>query len=318
LGTAALAFYTKGSLNTAVGYRALSLYSDTDTAVGNTAIGNSALLLNINGSYNTAIGSSATVGSSSLTNATAIGAKAQVDCSNCVSIGSVNGINDATSDVNVGIGTNAPIYKLDVNGRMRIRSGGTNFTSAGIWFNKVDNSTLASFVGMFDDNNIGFFSAPASSWNFVSNINTGNVGIGIGGPSGTYKLQVGGSCAAVSFVTISDARYKKNIRPIQNALTTLLQLNAKTYNWNKADFPKNNFDDKLQMGFIAQEVEKVLPAIVTTDAEGYKAVNYIQVIPLLMQGIKEQQIKINELEARSNKLEKELVEIKKILLQKTN
>jgi Chaperone of endosialidase len=318
---------TTGSINQFTGYAAgynnttgsenyFSGYTSgifTSSGSKNYFSGNLSGTANTAGSKNTMIGYNANPVTVDLNNAAAIGYNAKVSTSNSFVLGGTGA--DA---VNVGIGTTAPSFKLDVVGRMRIASLGNVNNTAGIWLNNSTNASTVSFVGMYDDNNIGFFSTPASSWNFVSNINTGNVGIGIGGPSGTYKLQVGGSCAAVSFVTISDARYKKNIRPIQNALTTLLQLNAKTYNWNKADFPKNNFDDKLQMGFIAQEVEKVLPAIVTTDAEGYKAVNYIQVIPLLMQGIKEQQIKINELEARSNKLEKELVEIKKILLQKTN
>ncbi len=61
-------------------------------------------------------------------------------------------------DGKVGIGTSSPSYLLDVGARMRLRGGGTGGTSPGIWFNKNDNSAVASFIGMFNDNHIGIYS----------------------------------------------------------------------------------------------------------------------------------------------------------------
>ena len=96
---------TTGSYNTANG--SLALYKNT-TGYHNTANGDSSLLFNITGNYNTGIGFNSNVGSENLTNATAIGSSSRVDCDNCLVLGSVNGENNATSSVRVGIGTTNP------------------------------------------------------------------------------------------------------------------------------------------------------------------------------------------------------------------
>lgn len=80
---------------------------------------------NKTGTYNTSIGSFAGVGNDNLTNATAIGAHAQVSQNNSLVLGSINGINFATSDTNVGIGTTAPQARLEVrNGNILMGSPG--------------------------------------------------------------------------------------------------------------------------------------------------------------------------------------------------
>jgi Chaperone of endosialidase len=62
-----------------------------------------------------------------------------------------------------------------------------------------------------------------------------------------------------------------------------------------------NFSTGKQMGVIAQEVEKVFPELVTTNGDGYKRVNYIGLIPVLIESIKEQQTQI---EKQNQKIEK--------------
>lgn len=80
---------------------------------------------------------------------------------------------------NVGIGTNAPAYKLDVNGRARLRFAAGQ--TAGLW---LDGNTLPtrSFIGSFDDNIVGIYGA-VSGWTFSMNVENGNVGIGTSAPS---------------------------------------------------------------------------------------------------------------------------------------
>lgn len=209
---------------------------------------------------------------------------------------------------NAGIGNNDPQFPLDVSGRMRIRSGGTNTTTAGLWLNNNVNTATRSFIGMYDDDNLGIFLNTSRGWGLLQNINTGAVAIN-GAPETDAILRVHGTAKVNALVEVSDARYKQNIQPIASPLTTLLQLKGKSYEWNRSAFPNQGFDSTAQMGFIAQEVEKVLPQLVTTDSKGYKAINYTQVIPLLTEAIREQQTKIEQ-------LEQQVQEIKKLLQQR--
>ncbi|MGA7860878.1 MAG: tail fiber domain-containing protein, partial [Thermoplasmata archaeon] len=114
-GTSALYSNTTGYANTASGGGAL--YSNT-TGYNNTASGYDALQHNTTGGFNTALGylAGSDQSSPSLTNSTAIGAFADVTQSNSLVLGSINGVNGATASTNVGIGTTAPQYTLDVSG----------------------------------------------------------------------------------------------------------------------------------------------------------------------------------------------------------
>ncbi len=100
----------------------------------------------------------------------------------------------------------------------------------------------------------------------------------------------------------SDARYKKEISTLQNALQKIIAIRGVEYFMRTDEFPEKHFDTKLQVGLIAQDVEKVLPQAVQTDNEGYKSVDYAKMVPLLVEGIKEQQKKIDELKALVQKL----------------
>lgn len=139
---------------------------------------------------NTLIGSSSDV-SAGITNATALGYKAKVTQSNSLVLGSINTVNSATADTNVGIGTTAPGYRLDVVGRARIKqnagqTGGTN--SAGLWLFQNSPAADRAFVGMESDNSVGFFGGNGGGWGMIMNTQNGNVGIGTTGP--LFKLQV--------------------------------------------------------------------------------------------------------------------------------
>jgi len=101
-----------GSANVFVGYGAG--FSNA-SGENNTFIGTLAGLGNTNEAENTAIGYSSS-GAPGITNATSIGARAQVTQSNAIVLGSINGLNGASADTNVGIGTTAPKAKLEVTG----------------------------------------------------------------------------------------------------------------------------------------------------------------------------------------------------------
>lgn len=84
----------------------------------------------------------------------------------------------------------------------------------------------------------------------------------------------------------SDARYKRNVAPLADPLDTILELRGVTFDWDRDAWPTKAFPEGRQIGFIAQEVEQVLPELVHTDENGYKSVEYANVVPVLVEAVK--------------------------------
>ncbi|GIV41030.1 MAG: hypothetical protein KatS3mg034_0340 [Vicingaceae bacterium] len=130
----------------------------------------------------------------------------------------------------------------------------------------------------------------------------------------------GGLAYANGLYNVSDERLKKNIQPLTNALSKVLSLQSITYQYNTDLFKSSEGDEKIYYGFIAQSVEKVIPEIVATKAiplsnsinsprqpqtEQFmigKVVDYVQLVPILVEAIKEQQQQIEDLKMEIEKL----------------
>ena len=206
-----------------------------------------------------------------------------------------------------GIGTVAPINKLDIfapkadpatigatsNGNLRL--GASNTGNHVLDFG-VSSSSTYSWMQARDR------TAYSTFYNLLLNPNGGNVGIGTTAP--TTKLFVNGDITANSIAGTSDIRFKTNIRPVVNALDKVKALRGVYYNWNQKAFPEKEFGAQNELGFIAQEVEKVVPEIVSKDntAEAYRSVKYDKLVALLVEAIKEQQKQIDSLKIKVNKL----------------
>jgi hypothetical protein len=131
----------------------------------------------------------------------------------------------------------------------------------------------------------------------LSILSTGNVGIGTNTPS--FKLDVQGTIGSNNApVLTSDARFKKNLQPISNPLDKILNLTGLTYEWKTDEYKEKGFAQGRHYGVIAQEIEKVLPEVVNTATDGTKAVAYTEIIPVLIEAIKEQQKRIEQLEKK--------------------
>lgn len=135
LGVASLVDLTVGINNVALGNSALN---NTNTGDSNVGIGNSSLTTNTQGSFNTGIGSFVNVSSPNLVNATAIGARSFVASNNSLVLGSIIGVNGATSSVNVGLGTTTPQERLHVAGRSLFTDGFSNDNAALLYQNNTD------------------------------------------------------------------------------------------------------------------------------------------------------------------------------------
>jgi hypothetical protein len=142
-------------------------------------------------------------------------------------------------------------------------------------------------------------------------VNNGPVGIGLGVSAPSYTLQVNGSVAGVgAYNNLSDARYKTNITTLNHALDKVMAMRGVKYDWRIAEYPQLRFDAKPQLGFIAQEIKGVLPEAVSQDAQGNYSIAYSEVIPVLVEAVKDQQMEITnkdaeiqDLKARVEKLE---------------
>ena len=98
----------------------------------------------------------------------------------------------------------------------------------------------------------------------------------------------------------SDRRLKDNITPISEPLNKLSKVGGYTFIWNdKQDAYKGK-----DVGVIAQEIEEILPEVVTTRGTGYKAVKYEKIVPLLIESIKELQKKVEDIEKNCDCLNK--------------
>jgi hypothetical protein len=154
---------------------------------------------------------------------------------------------------------------------------------------------------------------PNSGDGFLFLKDNGNVGVGMTNPS--YKLDVNGIIRANNVSVSSDERLKTNIVPLKESINKLILLNAKIYNKSLlVNSPISGYTEKdsikllsnkpnpetqlgatdnKEFGFIAQELQKVYPELVSQDNEGIYSVNYIGLIPVLVEAIKEQQAQIN-------------------------
>jgi hypothetical protein len=82
---------------------------------------------------------------------------------------------------------------------------------------------------------------------------------------------------------------------VENALEKVNQISGNTYNW-KNGFEEIHSHTGTDVGVIAQEIEQILPQIVTNRDNGFKAVQYEKIIPLLIESIKELSAKVDRLE----------------------
>jgi hypothetical protein len=118
---------------------------------------------------------------------------------------------------------------------------------------------------------------------------------------GTGAVTVSGSVSATSFINTSDARLKEDVRPIKDALDQLLNLRGVRYH-----FKDRRTGSEDQVGLIAQEVERLFPGLVQTDANGYKGVAYGNLVGVLVEALREQQSEIERLQHQTRSLEERL------------
>jgi hypothetical protein len=132
------------------------------------------------------------------------------------------------------------------------------------------------------------------------NVRFGSLGIGMAASGTAGRIDASGDVVAFS---TSDKNFKENITPIENAIEKIRMISGNTYDW-KSDMKEFHGFEGNDVGVIAQEIEAVLPQLVTTRETGYKAVKYDKLVALLIEGIKEQQQNIDNLTIQVEELKK--------------
>jgi hypothetical protein len=212
-------------------------------------------------------------------------------------------------DGDVGLGTDSPERRLHVSsdfsnfGMVFIENSNTGDNEASIGFKEgsdADGSEIwVAGVGGWGNTNDFVIGRAAVKMLITPD---GNVGIGTTNP-GSCKLYVnGGANGTGAWGSCSDLRFKDNINGIGDALGKILSLRGVTFDWKRDRYPDKNFDEGTHYGCIAQEVEEVLPEVVREGPDGDKAVAYAEIVPVLIESIKEQQIQIEGLRAEVGEL----------------
>ncbi|MBN2197805.1 tail fiber domain-containing protein, partial [Candidatus Wolfebacteria bacterium] len=129
----------------------------------------------------------------------------------------------------------------------------------------------------------------------------GNIGIKTTNPG--YTLTVNGAAWVASGAwSGSDIRWKKDIvsLSLSDSLNKIKLLNPISFIWKNEEYSDMHFNNGIQFGFIAQEMEKIIPEIVTINNDGYKGISYERLVPILTAAIQEQQKQIDELKTEIN------------------
>jgi hypothetical protein len=328
-GSYALYSNTEGMQNTAVGSHAL--YSNT-TGLENSASGVGALLSNTTGSSNTANGSRAlngntrgmyntASGSNSLQSNTeglantAMGEHALYSNTSGdynTSSGSWSLSSNTEGNFNTGIGTGALGRNTtgSENTALGHNAGDTNGNTAGLYNTFIGSRSGAGTSSQLTNATAVGYKALVSSSNSLVLGGTGadQVNVGIGTQTPGWMLHVTGDAAKPgggSWTDSSDIRLKKNIRPIDDALETMLTLHGVRFEWNEQD--RAELLPGIQMGMIAQEVETVFPQWVGTDSQGYKDLTFRGFEALAVEAMRELKAENEVLKNRLSDLERRLL-----------
>ena len=210
-----------------------------------------------------------------------------VDVTGSITItGTVDGVDVSVLNSNINTFSSSALGRLS---NLETTSASVNTSISNL------NTTTASLL--IETTNLELFTASLST---TSNVRFGSLGIGMAASGTSGRIDAAGDIVAFS---TSDKNFKENITPIPNAIDKIRKISGNTYDWKVELKDIHGFEGN-DVGVIAQEIEEVLPQLVTTRETGYKAVKYDKIVALLIEGIKEQQQHIDNLTIQVEELKK--------------
>ena len=214
------------------------------------------------------------------------------------------------SNTNVGIGTTGPVFRLHVvdpgAAGLRVQtntSGGAVASFGGFGDFQIDsNGTTGGRLLVRENGNVGIGTTnPPDRLSVLGDIRVGTLGT-----NGCIKRNDGNTIAGTCS---SDVRFKRDITSFPNLLNKVAQLRPVHYYWRAAEFPLKHFGDAQAYGLVAQEVEQVLPELVSEDEQGYKQIDYSKLPLLLLQAVKELKAESDQLKPQQELLTRQQAEI---------
>jgi len=282
---------TTGTGNTYVGANCGG--GATSTGLLNTAVGANALLDITSGENNTAMGMNAGANITAGENNTAVGYLAlgnnsMTTASMNTGVGGGAGNTNTTGENNTCIGYNAQPSAGTISNEVTLgNSNVTRFRIPGL----TSGATNGHVLTYNSSNGLIEFAAPTGGGgggglaNVVEDT-TPQLGGNLDGQ--TFDITTTGDITAANFNSTSDESLKTNVETIENALTKVINMRGVNFDWVDTG--------KASTGVIAQEMEEVLPQVVSASENGTKHVAYGNIIGTLIEAIKEQQRQIEELQ----------------------
>ena len=282
---------TTGRKNVFLGFRAGEL---NERGFLNVFMGNQSGLANTDGNQNIFIGEGSGMGS--------------VSGDDNVFIGINSGQYNNNGSGNLFLGPQSGQYAWDTDGNIFIgyQAGALSSGSGNIFLGSSSGLYETSSNRLIIENNPGYISTPLVYGNFVGR-----------------TLHINGTLTANSTGKSSDIKLKRNIEALENILPSILSLNTVSFYYDQDKADKFFLPDGLQYGLVAQELEKIFPALVKTDIWGYKTVDYTSLSVLLIPAISElkseldkKELEIEELTRRQADLEDRLIIMEQLLQNK--
>ncbi len=254
---------------------------DATTGVSNAFLGFHAGQHNASGNYNTFLGANAGL--------------SNVSGGNNLFIGQATGFSNSSGSMNTYVGTSAGFYTTGSNNTfIGYNAGGSALVTGS------GNVFIGKGAGENEDTSNKLYIANSTTYYPL-----------IYGEFDNAAVTIHGSLSVASVASPSDERLKKNIQPLESSLEKVMKLRGVSYDWKTEEFAGRGLATDRQIGLLAQNVEEVIPVLVKTDKQGYKAVTYEKVVPVLIEAIKEQQEMIQKRDAKIEKLEKTLEALEK-------
>lgn len=234
------------------------------------------------------------------------------------------------SSGNIGIGTTSPsdvVHVLSSGGSPRYRAETTGSSYAGF---VAENTNGEYFMGVQStaDGNSGEFhiyqnAGSGGSGQRMVIDHSGRMGIGQSNPTHILHINGQGRSTSSAWATSSDARAKQDIETITSADELLLKLRPVTFQWTPEYHDGRKLPKHTQYGFISQEVEEVIPEMVSEVEEvvgndtiqDFKILDKDPLIALLVRSAQEQNQQISELQQQNSTLTEQVELLKRLLSQ---